>query len=318
MENKEYCPLVSIIIPVYKGWPYMKEAIDSALNQTYKNIEVIVINDGSPDNGKTEEIAKSYGNRIRYYYKENGGVSTALNYGIQQMRGEWFSWLSHDDVYTPDKVEKQINAVRDLEDKVCVVRSTTSSMDANGNPIARPQRKIHGIFSAEEMLRMHSLQEVGLYGCTLLIHKKIIDICGCFDESLKTVQDEDYWTRIMFKGFKFVSIADTLVKIRIHGEQTTNVLSDKFEPERMIFAEKVLDYYKENTILNNVNIITFICKQAKEKRIEIEKRMLELLKQIRTVTFRETAKIKIYELWGLMYSFIKKIYRKINIQVHRK
>lgn len=314
----EYKPLVSIIIPVYKGDPYLAEAIDSCLAQTYSNIEIIVVNDGSPDEGKTAEIANRYGNKIRYFEKENGGVSSALNFGISQMKGEWFSWLSHDDLYEPEKVKKQIDAVRNLEDKVCVVRCTTSSIDAKGNPIIRPRRKIRGIFSAEKMMRMHYLQAVGLYGCTLLINKKILDTCGYFDETLKTVQDEDYWTRIMFRGFKFVSISDTLVKIRIHAEQTTNLLADKFEKERMILANKVLEYYEQNEAINKTNIIIFICKQAKERRINIEKHVLESLKLVRTLTFRESLSIKLYEIWGVAYSSIKKVYRKINIQVHRK
>ena len=85
-------PKVSIVIPVYNGSNYLREAIDSALAQTYKNIEVIVINDGSNDRGKTDKICKSYGNKIRYFKKENGGVSSALNMGIEKMEGEYFSW----------------------------------------------------------------------------------------------------------------------------------------------------------------------------------------------------------------------------------
>jgi len=101
--KKEFNPKVSIIIPVYNGSNYMQEAINSALNQTYSNLEVIVINDGSTDD--TDKIAKSFGQKIKYYQKDNGGVSTALNLGIEKMNGEYFSWLSHDDVYMPTKIE---------------------------------------------------------------------------------------------------------------------------------------------------------------------------------------------------------------------
>ena len=101
-------PLVSIIIPVYNGANYLGQAIDSALNQTYKNIEIIVVDDGSNDNGSTKAIANAYGERIHYYYKENGGTGAAINYGISLMHGEYVSWLSHDDLYKPDKIEKQV------------------------------------------------------------------------------------------------------------------------------------------------------------------------------------------------------------------
>ena len=83
-------PKVSIIIPVYNGKDYVEEAIDSALNQTYDNKEIIVVNDGSKDN--TEEICLSYKDKIKYYSKENGGVSTALNLAISKATGEYISW----------------------------------------------------------------------------------------------------------------------------------------------------------------------------------------------------------------------------------
>ena len=108
-------PLVSIIIPVYNGSNYVKEAIDSALAQTYKNIEIIVVNDGSNDDGATEKIALSFGDKIRYFYKANGGISSALNYGIEKMQGEYFSWLSHDDKYTETKIEKQIALLKETK-----------------------------------------------------------------------------------------------------------------------------------------------------------------------------------------------------------
>ena len=113
MEN----PLVSIIIPVYNGSKYMRQAIDSALRQSYKNIEIIVVNDGSDDNGETDKTALSYGDKIRYFKKENGGVSSALNLGIREMKGDYFSWLSHDDFYLENKIESEIEALKKIDEK---------------------------------------------------------------------------------------------------------------------------------------------------------------------------------------------------------
>src|SRR3712207_962084 len=101
-------PKVSIVIPVYNGSDYLKEAIDSALGQTYEDIEVIVVNDGSNDGGQTEAIAKSYGDKIRYFSKENGGVASALNFGIKNMRVKWFTWLSHDDLFSQNRIEQDL------------------------------------------------------------------------------------------------------------------------------------------------------------------------------------------------------------------
>ena len=109
----------------------MREAIDSALKQTYDNIEVIVINDGSEDEGETEKIAFSYGDKIRYYSKSNGGVATALNLGIEKMKGDYFSWLSHDDMYMPEKISNEIEQLQTLPDRTIIVAEGCQIIDAN-------------------------------------------------------------------------------------------------------------------------------------------------------------------------------------------
>ena len=108
-------PLISIVIPVYNGSNYLAEAIDSALAQTYPNFEIIVVNDGSNDDGATAAVARRYGDKIRYYEKENGGSSSAINYGISKMYGEWFSWLSHDDLYMPQKLQMEMGYLASLD-----------------------------------------------------------------------------------------------------------------------------------------------------------------------------------------------------------
>ena len=122
-------PKVTIVIPVYNGSNYMREAIDSALAQTYENIEILVVNDGSKDGGKTRDIALAYGDKIRYFEKENGGVATALNLAIQEMQGEYFSWLSHDDVYYPDKIQAEIEYLQKIGREDVIVYSDQDYID---------------------------------------------------------------------------------------------------------------------------------------------------------------------------------------------
>jgi len=216
----DFNPLVSIVIPVYNGSNYLREAIDSALAQTYKNIEVLVVNDGSTD--KTEEIAKSYGDKIRYFTKENGGVSTALNMGISNMRGEYFSWLSHDDLYMPEKIEKNIKAVKDNPTRI--VYSDYDIVNEKGG--------YTGTVSAKKLHRAADY-EFGLFpvicglihGCSLLIHKSQFEKYGMFDEKLRTTQDYTLWFK-MFRGQRLRYIPESLVKGRVHQVQATNI-SDK-------------------------------------------------------------------------------------------
>jgi hypothetical protein len=207
-------PKVSIVIPVYNGSDYLREAIESALAQTYLNLEIIVVNDGSVDGVKTEKIALSYGDRIRYYYKENGGVASALNLGISEMKGEYFSWLSHDDLYYPEKIKLQVAYLKSLEDKSVILYSDFSYLDENScfisdNPVKHvPPEHFRPAFITGRLIN----------GCTLFIPKICFETCGVFNEKLKTTQDYDLWFRFSEK-FLFVHIPKILVKSRLHQNQ---------------------------------------------------------------------------------------------------
>ena len=168
----------------------MREAIDSAIAQTYQNIEIIVVNDGSNDNGKTREIALSYGDKIRYFEKENGGVSTALNLGIKEMKGEYFSWLSHDDVYYPNKVERQVRELEGLDDKKTIIHSDYEIVDKNLMINFSPNLSVrHEIRNLN--CEMYSLAMGCINGCALLINKDIFFEIGFFDNNLYSTQVHD-------------------------------------------------------------------------------------------------------------------------------
>lgn len=193
-------PLVSIVIPVYNGSNYLREAIDSALAQTYSNVEVLVINDGSNDNGETERIAQSYGDKIRYFAKENGGTSTALNLGIREMKGEYFSWLSHDDTYYPDKIELQISELSKLPDKNTIMMSDLDGIDENYHKIYRTNYIDHiNQYPPRAHSRLHPIIYNQTHGCTLLFSRVCFDEVGLFDEKKLVAQDFEFFYRAFLK-----------------------------------------------------------------------------------------------------------------------
>lgn len=215
-------PMVSCVIPVYNGANFLREAIDSALNQTYPNIEVIVVNDGSTDGGATEAIALSYRDRIRYYRKENGGVSSALNYGIREMKGEYFNWLSHDDLHLPQKVEKQMEAVlahKGCKPVICVCNYVL--IDENGRELARPPENLEQYFRKSPLCFLSGETNLMIDGDATLIDKEVFTTCGVFSEALFASQETDMWFRSL-EVADFVFITDYLVAYRSHAQQVTN------------------------------------------------------------------------------------------------
>ena len=262
-------PLVSIIIPVYNGANYLGQAIDSALNQTYKNIEIIVVDDGSNDNGSTKAIANAYGERIHYYYKENGGTGAAINYGISLMHGEYVSWLSHDDLYKPDKIEKQVAFAEKIKRiNKCsfvdgLIYSYTESIDANGKTIFR-KKGLRGIKQTPQFIFSH-LYNFSVCGCATLIPKQLINEIGLFDERKKTTQDVDYWYRIALGGHCYYCLEEYLVKNRRHKGQTSNRLKKEWLEEIELFEKELLQ-----TISNKSELTNFRCYFGVAKYIYIK------------------------------------------------
>ncbi len=216
-------PLVSIVIPVYNGGSYLRQAIESALDQTYENCEVIVVNDGSTDGGLTSNIALSFGEKIRYFEKENGGVASALNLGIEKMQGEYFCWLSHDDFYYKEKVEIQIASILkspnneqiifcnydilNEEDKKCISIDVTTQ------------------FSKEILVNSYfSVLTAMIQFGGVLLHKNLFQKYGDFNEKLITTQDYEFLFRVL-KREKIMFIPDCLYCIRHHQEQGSRTIA---------------------------------------------------------------------------------------------
>ena len=212
--STEFRPLVSIIIPVFNGADFLSQAIDSALEQTYEPCEVIVVNDGSQDGGLSETITLSYGNRIRYLFKPNGGVAAALNLALQHALGDYISWLSHDDLYEKKKIERQIEVLASLDDKSTILYSDYSIFTDDPDDLLPVTL---GSIPATRF-RYWITTENRLHGCTLLIPALAFKEVGGFDVSLRTTQDYDLWYK-MSERFKFNHIPTSLVRARQHAGQ---------------------------------------------------------------------------------------------------
>lgn len=218
MSQNIYNPLVSIIIPVYNGDNYVSEAIDSALAQTYSNKEILVIDDGSTD--KTADIARKYTGKIKYFHKKNGGVASALNLGITEAKGTFVSWLSHDDLYQPEKLESQINILNGFPDKEREDKVIYSNyLEMNDKYEIFNRSELETKFSASQLNHpLFSLIKGYVNGCTLLIARKALIDEGLFNEKLFYSQDFDMWKKLFPKKQLIFQAENTIIS-RKHPNQ---------------------------------------------------------------------------------------------------
>ena len=304
-------PLVSIIIPVYNGSDYLAEAIDSALAQTYQNIEIIVVNDGSCDDGQTEHIALSYGTKIRYYKKENGGVSSALNFGIEKMHGEFFSWLSHDDMYLPNKVSAQVDALPTNDNFIVLSRSY--QIDAKGErlqKIAKGKKLKAGYYAWHEALNI--LFERGSYnGCSLLIPKGAFELCGCFDENFRYVQDMLMWAILFLNHFDLIVLDQAGVCSRVHGNQLTQKGRSLFHQESKAMADILFPLLKQTDQYASKLMYSYIRYNAIQNNPLVVREGLKMSESDKLLSFGKIVRIRILDIYGKVRPIIRKMYYRL-------
>ena len=178
--------------------------------------QILVVNDGSQDNGKTRAIAEEYGDKIRYFEKENGGVSTALNLAIKEMTGDYFSWLSHDDMYYPNKIERNVEEILKCDDN-SIVYSDYDYVNPQGDLLEHVRLDHKLLVKKPDYAVLRGM----IGGITLLIPKKAFEDCGNFPIELRCTQDYELWFRMLDK-YTFVHIPEILAMTRLHSMQDTN------------------------------------------------------------------------------------------------
>lgn len=201
--------LVSVIIPSYNRADYIDETIESVLAQTYSSIEIIVIDDGSTDN--TREIVAKYEPRVRYVWQENAERGAARNHGLRLAKGEFIAFLDSDDVWLPNKVQKDIE-VFNSQPNVGFVYSDIQIIEAQGNLRRVIKRKGFSGHVTSHLLGKNFVS-VGAH----LMRTQILRDVGGFREERQLSCSEDYetWVRISTKT-QFVHLPLATAKIRVH------------------------------------------------------------------------------------------------------
>lgn len=201
-------PLVSVIITTYNRETYLEQALESVAKQTYPNIEMVVVDDGSQIR-YAEPICGSYTN-CHYHYKENGGVSSARNFGVAQASGSFIAFLDDDDLWKEDKIEKQVQLLLD-HPGIDLIHSAAVVVNQNNEPtgdiigasISKAHKRSGYVF-------WNALAVWTVKASTPLIRKSIFRDTFFFDERLKAGEDSDFYQRVFYKH-----------KIRYMEEPTT-------------------------------------------------------------------------------------------------
>ncbi|HLA96664.1 MAG TPA: glycosyltransferase [Pyrinomonadaceae bacterium] len=203
--------LVSVIIPNYNYASYLREAIDSVLAQTYQDVEIIVVDDGSSDNSK--EILDSYANRITTIFQKNQGVSAARNNGVASSSGEFVAFLDADDFWLPMKLEKQMLRF-ESDPTIGFVHSSMTLINSEGTVVGSETDGMEG-YVADALLKFETGVICGA-ASTGVVRRSIFRQLGGFDTRLSTAADWDFCYRVATKS-NIAFVADELVAYRVHG-----------------------------------------------------------------------------------------------------
>lgn len=212
-------PFFSVIVPTYNQAQYLGAALDSLLAQTYTNWEAIIVDDGSTDN--TFEVMQRYkasDKRFKTYHKENGGVATALNVGIQHAKSEWICWLSSDDWYENDKLENHYHAITEYPEIKFFISHWFLFLQQSGQKI---NQGLWLEIPVKEFQVTRFFLANYVHGNSIAIHKSVFQNIGVFDEALRQGQDFDMWLRIAAL-YQVHFINKRTCVTRIHSGQTTN------------------------------------------------------------------------------------------------
>lgn len=224
--------LITCIIPVYNGERYLREAIDSIFQQTYPSLELIVADDGSTD--RTRAVIASYGDKIRCLSQPNSGPATARNLGVRAATGEYVAFLDADDVWHPEKLERQIARFDARPGLDCCVTHVQNFWV----PESRDE---------EERFRDHRVSKPlpGYVTQTLLARRRLFQAVGLFDTTLDHGDSTDWFIRAEQYGAVMELMPDVLLYRRLHQTNRSRLLASNSRDEFLKIVKAHLDHQRE-------------------------------------------------------------------------
>ena len=222
---------ISVIIPTYNRRNTLSRAVESVLNQIYKPIEIIVVDDGSTD-GTKEMFSEMYP-LVRYIYQVNSGVSSARNMGIKSASGDWIALLDSDDEWLPDKLDRQVKLLQDNAE----IRFCHTNEIWIRNNVRINQKKKHQKYGGNIFKKCLDICRIS--PSSSLFHTSVIKDVGRFDESLGVCEDYDLWLRITAKYSVLFLDQPLIKKFGGHSDQLSRVLGG-IEQYRIRSLEKIL------------------------------------------------------------------------------
>jgi len=232
--------LVSIIIPVWKpNFKHLKQCLDSALNQTYPDIEIILVYKEFPNyDAEFYNFIKKYDKKkIKVFTYNENGVSRARNFAIQNSSGEYIAILDSDDYSESNRIEKQMDIKKKLQ--YDVIGSWAYSISDTGEKLQNIQKPI-----TPKQIRKKMLLHNPILHSSILMHRKMLDKIGAYDESFNYSEDYELFFRAMANGFKFYNIPEYLVNIRINPQSITRKSSwKKIRPYTVKAKNKAFFHY---------------------------------------------------------------------------
>ena len=258
--------LVSIIIPVYNAAPFLKDSLESVINQTYSNIEIICIDDGSEDNSL--EILKFFSDKITIISQENQGLASALNVGIKKMKGKWFKWFSPDDVMFHNTIEILVNEAEKFSNTI--IYSDWDIIDEKSNLLRSFQESNYNeLTNFEYNVRLLDRQLINVN--TTLIPSSLLEKCSIRDLDDPVAIDYDlFLNAALLFDIKFRLVQKSLIKYRIHTKQLShNNISKTLEYISQI-KDEILQHLDDSSQTKYISELKRYQKSKSTKRKTME------------------------------------------------